>query len=213
MSKEQILGKLRQNVRETYDMPDLSFEKTTYPDPVAEFIRQATTTAGAKLIEVPKEEVQGSRVQGVQCSMFNVQCYIEQAYPDAKVIASNVPGIKADLNPDTVERAQDLDGTDVGVVEGGVACAENACVWIPMNMKQKAICFISESLVIIVRRENIVSNMHEAYAWLKEKDTSPEGTSKYGFGTFISGPSKTADIEQSLVYGAQAAKSVTILLV
>jgi hypothetical protein len=52
-SKEQILGNLRKNVRETYDMPDLSFEKTTYPDPVAEFIKQATTTAGAKLIEVP----------------------------------------------------------------------------------------------------------------------------------------------------------------
>ena len=204
-SKEQILGKLRQNVRETYNMPDLSFEKTTYPDPVAEFIRQATTTAGAKLIEVP--------TANGQKPIANLQDYIRQAYPDAKVIASNVPGIEAQLNPDTVERAQDLDGTDVGVVEGGVACAENACVWVPMNMKQKAVCFISESLVIIVRRENIVSNMHEAYAWLKEKDASPEGTSKYGFGTFISGPSKTADIEQSLVYGAQAAKSVTILLV
>jgi L-lactate dehydrogenase complex protein LldG len=188
-------------------MPDLSFEKTTYPDPVAEFIKQATTTAGAKLIEIPKSSLPSGEQVGV------VNSYIAQAYPDAKVIASNVPGIKADINPDTVERAQDLDGTDVGVVEGGVACAENACVWVPMNMKQKAVCFISESLVIIVHRENIVSNMHEAYAWLKEKDASPEGTSKYGFGTFISGPSKTADIEQSLVYGAQAAKSVTILLI
>lgn len=201
-SKQYILDNLRKNVRETYDMPDLSFEKTTYPDPVAEFIKQATTTAGAKLIEVKSED-----------SAASLNSYIKQAYPDAKVIASNVPGIEADLNPDTVERAQDLDGTDVGVIEGTVACAENACVWVPMNMKQKAICFISESLVIIVRRENIVSNMHEAYQWLKEKDATPEGISKYGFGTFISGPSKTADIEQSLVYGAQAAKSVTILLI
>jgi L-lactate dehydrogenase complex protein LldG len=186
-------------------MPDLSFEKTTYPDPVAEFIKQATTTAGAKFIEVPTANGQQPKA--------NLQDYIRQAYPDAKVIASNVPGIEADLNPDTVERAQDLDGTDVGVIEGTVACAENACVWVPMNMKQKAVCFISESLIIIVRRENIVSNMHEAYQWLKEKDATPEGISKYGFGTFISGPSKTADIEQSLVYGAQAAKSVTILLI
>lgn len=201
-SKQYILDNLRKNVRETYDMPDLSFEKTTYPDPVAEFIKQATTTAGAKLIEVKSED-----------SAASLNSYIKQAYPDAKVIASNVPGIEADLNPDTVERAQDLDGTDVGVIEGTIACAENACVWVPMNMKQKAICFISESLVIIVRRENIVSNMHEAYQWLKEKDATPEGISKYGFGTFISGPSKTADIEQSLVYGAQAAKSVTILLI
>ena len=34
----------------------------------------------------------------------------------------------------------------------------------------------------------------------------------YGFGTFISGPSKTADIEQSLVYGAQAARGLTVFL-
>ena len=198
-TRENILNRLRQNVRETYDMPDLSFEKTTYADPVAEFIKQTTTTAGAKLIEVKPGD--------------DLNELIKQAYPDAHVIASNLPGIKADRNPDTVSCAQDLDGTDVGVVEGGVACAENACVWIPMNMKQKAILFISESLVVIVHRENVVSNMHEAYAWLKEKDASPEGTSLYGFGTFISGPSKTADIEQSLVYGAQAAKSLTVLLV
>ena len=208
-SKQYILDNLRKNVRETYDMPDLSFEKTTYPDPVAEFIKQATTTAGAKLIEVKSEDSAAS----LTANRSPLNSYIKQAYPDAKVIASNVPGIEADINPDTVERAQDLDGTDVGVIEGTVACAENACVWVPMNMKQKAICFISESLVIIVRRENIVSNMHEAYQWLKEKDATPEGISKYGFGTFISGPSKTADIEQSLVYGAQAAKSVTILLI
>ena len=55
-SKQYILDNLRKNVRETYDMPDLSFEKTTYPDPVAEFIKQATTTAGAKLIEVKSED-------------------------------------------------------------------------------------------------------------------------------------------------------------
>ncbi len=198
-SRDLILGTLRKNVRETYDMPDLSFEKTTYADPIAEYIKQTTTTAGAKLIEVKPGD--------------DLNDLIRQAYPEAHVIASNIPGIKADKNPDTVARAQDLDGTDVGVIEGGVACAENACVWVPMNMKQKAICFISESLVLIVHRENIVNNMHEAYAWLKEKDATPEGISLYGFGTFISGPSKTADIEQSLVYGAQAAKSLTVLLI
>ena len=37
--------------------------------------------------------------------------------------------------------------------------------------------------------------------------------SRYNFGTFISGPSKTADIEQALVIGAQAARGVTVVLV
>ncbi len=193
-SKDLILGTLRKNVRETYDMPDLSFKKLTFDDPVAEFIKQVTTTAGAKLVEIKPGD--------------DLNAKIREAYPEAKVIASNLPGIDAQKNPDEVEIAQDLDGTDLGVIEGGVACAENACVWVPMNMKQKAICFISEFLVIIVSKKNIVSNMHDAYKALEQMGE----TSKYGFGTFISGPSKTADIEQSLVYGAQAACGVTIFL-
>lgn len=72
-------------------------------------------------------------------------------------------------------------------------------------MKEKAICFISECLILIVSKKNIVSNMHEAYEHLKFNE-------KYNFGTFISGPSKTADIEQSLVYGAQAARGLTVFL-
>lgn len=193
-SKENILSTLRKNVRETYDMPDLSFKKLSFDDPVAEFIKQVTTTAGAKLVEIKPGD--------------DINAKIREAYPDAKVIASNLPGVDAQKNPDEVAEAQDLDGTDLGVIEGGVACAENACVWVPMNMKQKSICFISEFLIIFVSRKNIVSNMHDAYKVLEQMGE----TSKYGFGTFISGPSKTADIEQSLVYGAQAACGVTIFL-
>jgi L-lactate dehydrogenase complex protein LldG len=173
-------------------MPDLSFEKTTYDDPIAEFIHQTTTTAGAKLIEVKPGD--------------DLNELIKQAYPDAHVIASNLPGIKADRNPDTVSCAQDLDGTDVGVVEGGVACAENACVWITQTMKEKAVCFISENLVILLPKSQIVNNMHEAYRRIEFDKTYD------GYGTFISGPSKTADIAQVLVMGAQAARSATVLL-
>lgn len=196
-SKNEILSRLRGNVRETYDMPDLSFKKLEFDDPVAEYIKQTTTTAAAKLIEVKDGD--------------DLNELIRQAYPDAKLIASVVPGINTTINPDEVEKAQDLDKVDVTVLEGGVACAENACVWIPMNMKEKACMFTAVSLVVIVSRKNIVSNMHEAYKRLEEQGY--DNTSKYGFGTFMSGASKTADIEQTLVYGAQAATSMTVLLV
>ena len=189
-SREEILGRLRGNVRETYEFPDLSFKKLQFDDPVAQYIETTTTTAGARVFEIKPTD--------------DINAKILEAYPDAKIIASNIPGIKATKNPDTVERAQDLEDVDVGVIKGEVACAENGCVWIPQTMKEKAVCFASENLVILVSKKNIVSNMHEAYECIKFND--------YGFGTFFSGPSKTADIEQSLVYGAQAARTATIFL-
>ena len=195
-SKEEILARLRKNTRETYDMPDLTALKpTTFADPVAEFITKTTTTAGAKLIEMKPGD--------------DLNDLVRQAYPDAKVIASNLPGVKADINPDTAAEAQELMAVDVGVIEGRIGVAENACIWIPQQMKEKSICFASQQLVIVLSRDAIVSNMHEAYARI---EASAEYFQQYKFGTFISGPSKTADIESALVYGAQAARGVTVIL-
>ena len=189
-SREEILGRLRKNTHTTFDKPQLDFQGIQYNDPVAQFIHIATTAGGAKLMEIKPGD--------------DINAKILEAYPDAKVISSNIPGVRTDRNPDEVAEAQDLDGTDVGVIQGEIGVAENACIWIPQTMKEKAICFISENLVILLSRRDIVNNMHEAYKRIRFND--------YGFGTFISGPSKTADIEQSLVYGAQAARGVTIFL-
>ena len=132
---------------------------------------------------------------------------VKERYPDAKEIASNLSEVTiATRNPDDVNCANDLNGTDVGIIRGQFGVAENACIWIPQTMKEKAVCFISENLVILLPKSQIVNNMHEAYKRIefdKEYD---------GYGTFISGPSKTADIAQVLVMGAQAARSATVLL-
>jgi L-lactate dehydrogenase complex protein LldG len=148
-------------------------------------------TVGGKVIELKPTD--------------DINHVIKRLYPDAKVIASNLPEISiATRNPDTVENAQALNGTDVGIIRGMFGVAENACIWIPQTMKEKAVCFISENLVILLPKSEIVNNMHEAYKRIKFNNL--------GYGTFISGPSKTADIAQVLVMGAQAARSVTVLL-
>lgn len=189
--KEDILGKIRMNIGKRYDMPSFSSLKaTTYPDTLQQFISMSKTVGG-DVVELKEGE--------------DINAVISEAYPGATVIASNIEGITiATVNPDTVAEAKDLNGTDVGVVRGEIGVAENGCIWIPQTMKERAVCFISEYLVILLDRHNIVNNMHEAYERI--------GMTDYGYGTFISGPSKTADIAQALVMGAQAARGVTVVL-
>ena len=196
-SREKILAALRANTRETYDLPNFAtLQPVTYADPVEEFCCKTTTTAGARLVRLP--------------AGADLNAAVREAYPDAAVIASNLPGIEAQLNPDTVKDVRELMKVDVGVIRGDIGVAENACIWVPQTMKEKAVCFASEQLVIVLSSDAVVSNMHEAYARIQASD---DYFQQYKFGTFISGPSKTADIESALVYGAQAARGVTVVLV
>ena len=192
-NKEDILKKYRSNIHERFEMPDLSdITPITYKEPLSQFI-EMSKNVGGNIIEVKENK--------------DINALVKELYPDAKEIASNLSEITiATRNPDTIENAQALNGTDVGIIRGMFGVAENGCIWIPQQMKEKAVCFISENIVILLRKSQIVNNMHEAYKQIAFD-------SKYdGYGTFISGPSKTADIAQVLVMGAQAARSVTILL-
>lgn len=208
MKKEDFLNKLRKNTHVQYDMPDMQIEGIRYEDTLLQFI-EMTKSVGGHVMEAEGDGMLSEVVR--------------KAYPEAKVFATNLPEIKLERlqafvgdatksqeielrNPDLVAEASDLNGTDVGIVRGQVGVAENGCIWIPQTMREKAVLFISEYLVIILKKEDVVNNMHEAYARI---DMEP----KYNFGTFISGPSKTADIEQALVMGAQAARGVTVVLI
>ena len=190
-SKDKILSKCREGVRERFEMPALDdIRAVRYSDPLGQFISMSEAVGG-KVVTLAEGE--------------DVNALLKRLFPEAKEIASSLPEIRiATRNPDTVEDAKALNGTDLGVIRGRFGVAENGCIWVPQTMKERAVCFISEHLVILLPKDEIVNNMHEAYRRLEFND--------YGYGTFISGPSKTADIAQVLVMGAQAARSVTVVL-
>jgi L-lactate dehydrogenase complex protein LldG len=193
--QNSIVDKAVDYIQKNFTDPELTVSDIaaiTYNDPLVQFIKM-TESVGGHVIEVKEGQ--------------DINALVHEMYPDAKEIASNLPEITiATRNPDDVGRARDLNGTDVGIIRGQFGVAENACVWIPQTMKEKAIMFISENLVILLPKSQIVNNMHEAYRRIKFDETYD------GYGVFISGPSKTADIAQVLVMGAQAARSATILL-
>lgn len=190
-SKNEIIAHIRRHIRTTHDMPEMMTETIRYADNVSRF-KEVMTSVGGSAVELQEGE--------------DINARIRELYPEARSIASNLPEITlANRNPDEAESPHALDGTDLAIVRGEIGVAENGCVWIPQNVQEKAVYFIAEYLVILLDKTQLVSNMHEAYDQITFND--------YGFGVFISGPSKTADIEQALVVGAHGARGVTVILV
>lgn len=128
----------------------------------------------------------------------------------AKQIVNVVPGIELDpakrVEMESITDPHDLERVDVAILRGEFAIAENGAVWCTDALvEHRVIYFICQHLILVVPARQIVHNMHEAYERLQF--TGP------GFGMFKAGPSKTADIEQSLVIGAHGARSLTVYLV
>jgi L-lactate dehydrogenase complex protein LldG len=94
----------------------------------------------------------------------------------------------------------------VAVVRGELGVAENGAVWVDASrLRHRGLLFLAESLVLVVEGNGIVPDMESAYARI---DFGPVRS-----GYFISGPSKTADIEQCLVICAHGARSLAVIVI
>lgn len=99
----------------------------------------------------------------------------------------------------------DLENIELAVLPAQFAVAENGAVWLTENnMQARVLPFICQQLAVVLHKKEIISNMQQAYDRI-------EGQA-YNFAAFIAGPSKTADIEQSLVLGAHGPKGMILFL-
>lgn len=136
--------------------------------------------------------------------MQGLQDKVNELIKDGQQVISLVNGITA--NRETPADPHDLKDIDFAVIKGELAVAENGAVWVrqPDNGHRNT-PFICENLLLVVHHDDLVANMHQAM----KKLTLNSGE----FGSFIAGPSKTADIEQALVVGAHGACSLNVYLV
>ena len=193
-SKQEILSAIRRAAVPKTELPPLEGPWITYPDQLQQFL-QVVTSVGARPVVVP------------DAAAAHVDLQKFEPYATARSIFSQVPGMgDNNVDLDAVADPHGLEDLDFAILPGEFAVAENGAIWVTDRaLKQRVVYFITQHLVLVVKADQIIDNMHQAYGRL----AFPEA----GFGVFISGPSKTADIEQSLVVGAHGPRSLTVYVV
>jgi len=206
-SRDAILASLRRNAPPGSPLPELP-AGIVYDDPEKQFA-ETFSSVGGKFVPVASLAEIGAELEKLE------------SYTQARKIASLVPGVgsatagagkanadgKTPVDLATVNDPHELEGLDFAIIPGEFGVAENGAVWVAGSAlgPQRAIFVVTQHLALVVPVSQIVHNMHQAYDRIRFE--------RPGFGLFISGPSKTADIEQALVIGAHGARSCTVFLV
>ncbi len=189
-SREALLRALRSQALPELALPALDARFVRYDDPLAEFSSAVERAAGRVVSLKATSSVEQAFSKLTPLQRDQAICSLVPEFP------GNVP-----LDGSAHSFAQ----VDVLVLAASLGVAENGALWVTdQSIKQRSVFFLAEHVVALLDRDQIVHNMHEAYARI-QVGASP-------FGCFVAGPSKTADIEQALVIGAHGPRSLTVVL-
>ncbi|MFQ6601403.1 LutC/YkgG family protein [Flavobacterium sp. C3NV] len=191
-SKSDILNKIKQNQPAFItNLPDLNLLNSENPDVLSTY-KTVLKNIGGDPVEV--------------ANYAEIIEYIKSNYNLEKRLITTIPELSEIAALDwTNDDPHSLQDVELNVIKAHFGVAENSALWVTdAVLGQRVSPFIAQYLAIIVHKKDIIATMHQAYERI--------GNQEYGFGTFIAGPSKTADIEQSLVLGAHGARGLIVFM-
>jgi L-lactate dehydrogenase complex protein LldG len=193
-SREQILAAVKQNQPDLMPLPNVApFQEIAYEDALGQY-EAVLTAIGGKMHRVNSMEEVKAIIKG---SYNSLEKRVLSLVPELEDIATAA----YEINP----AAHHLADVELAIINAHFAVAENGSVWVTEELLgHRAVPFICQHLAAVVSAKDIVPTMHKAYTRI--------GAAEYGWGAFIAGPSKTADIEQSLVLGAHGPRSMTVFV-
>lgn len=190
-SREKILEAVLKNQPTTTPLPDIAIFKGDINDKIEKYINVFKSIGGAAFlvddINVAKELINQN---------FDVTKRVITTLTELSDIAEVLS---------STDDPHSLEDVELAVIKAHFGVAENGAVWLTEEMMgQRIVPYICQHLAVIISAESIVPTLHEAYEKI--------GAGDYGFGGFIGGPSKTADIEQALVLGAHGPLTMTVFI-
>lgn len=192
MSRESILSAVKKNKPELLPLPEIDLSVFDEDIDLVETFINNLELVGGRAIQL--------------ASIENMDEEIKKLYPNASKIVSTIK--ESNLGTISISKntkPHSLEAIDLAIIKGELAVAENGAVWITENdFGIRVLPFITNDLILVVEKKDIYLHMHNVYEAISKEERT--------FGVFISGPSKTADIEQCLVIGAQGAISLIVLI-
>ncbi len=196
-SRDSILKSIQNNLKNKTKkpLPSIELKDFTSFDDKKERLKEALQELGANFEDIDIKNIENEVTK---------LCKTHEAKIVYNTTSHNIA--LSNFNDENAKTPQDLANIDLVVIETKLAVAENGAVWVEYkNFIHRVLPAICKHVVILLNSKDIVNNMLEAYENIPSTETGSNGG-------FIAGPSKTADIERSLVLGAHGAFTVTVLI-
>ncbi|WP_411887440.1 LutC/YkgG family protein [Hydrocarboniphaga effusa] len=214
-ARDNILSRLRSaEPGKLVGAPDIASYYRDRPQPKAEesrrerFIRNATSWR-AEIVEASESDWPGKLVQVIEHKRLGKLLVGRNTTIGWTLSALLPPEQLYWYERDLAEIKSDLfDHVDAGISTtlGGVAETGSLLLW-PTPAEPRTLSLIPPVHIALLFEDQIVETLHEAMMQNRWSERMPTNL------LMITGPSKTADIQRMLVYGAHGPKELVIVLV